>query len=250
MVISTNQHSKYLCSCVYCNILECPQEEPLLAVGYCATYNDHTNLVSLMECPYFQPNSYNITLSNQESALLPKNLSQVNDYIVCMVHWTEKVLCVMSVLMALVPQWPHLGTNVSHVLMLGIVWHSSCLLSCFRSQSSTSSFLAFQIRILAKIPSMTLVTVSALEGRSSWIGSPSMLSDDGLVLTLETFYMNISGDDVLDVWVMICISSSSNSTPQPILQSYQIVTTNFRCKLAIAEARFWVCIKSIKTNKD
>ena len=70
--------SQMLCSYLYKNILTCQQGEPLLTAGSCATYNDHTKLVSILECPFFELNGYNYT--RRGSVLLPKNLSQLNDY--------------------------------------------------------------------------------------------------------------------------------------------------------------------------
>ena len=74
----SSQDPQMLCSYRYQKILTCQQGEPLLTAGYCATYNDHTKLISILECPYFEPNDYNNT--SQGSVLLPKNVSQLNDY--------------------------------------------------------------------------------------------------------------------------------------------------------------------------
>ena len=60
------------------NQLHCDQSEPLLINGYCVTYNEDTNIMSGFSCPYFQPNGYNIT--HYGLILLPRNLSQLNDY--------------------------------------------------------------------------------------------------------------------------------------------------------------------------
>ena len=70
--------SHMLCSYQYGKILTCQQGEPLLTAGYCATYNDHTKLVSILECPFFESNGYNYT--SQGSVLLPKNLNELNNY--------------------------------------------------------------------------------------------------------------------------------------------------------------------------
>ena len=58
--------------------IDCSQNRPLLHYGYCATFSEDTNLLSLSSCQYFEPNGYNITSSKQ--VLLPRNLSQLNDY--------------------------------------------------------------------------------------------------------------------------------------------------------------------------
>ena len=60
------------------NQLHCDQSEPLLSNGYCVTYNEDTNIMSVFNCPYFQPNGYNITHNGW--IVLPRNLSQLNDY--------------------------------------------------------------------------------------------------------------------------------------------------------------------------
>ena len=75
---ASSQDSQMLCSYRYKTIVTCQQGEPLLTAGFCATYSDHTKLVSVLKCPYFQLNGYNYT--NQGSVLLPRNLSQLNDY--------------------------------------------------------------------------------------------------------------------------------------------------------------------------
>ena len=58
--------------------LHCDQSEPLLSNGYCVTYNEDTNIMSVFNCPYFQPNGYNIT--HHGWIVLHRNLSQLNDY--------------------------------------------------------------------------------------------------------------------------------------------------------------------------
>ena len=73
------QDSQELCSYRYRHILTCHQSQPLLRAGNCATYNNYTKLVSILECTFFQSNSYNYNTS-KESVLIPRNLSQLNDY--------------------------------------------------------------------------------------------------------------------------------------------------------------------------
>ena len=76
---ASNQHSQLLCSeSYYYDTFHCWTGEPILGAGYCATYSDYTKLVSILDCPYFQPNGYNYT--TPRSILFPKNLSQLNDY--------------------------------------------------------------------------------------------------------------------------------------------------------------------------
>ena len=77
-VSASSLHSQLLCSSHYNNILNCQQDEPLLPAGYCATYSNHTKLVSILRCPYFQPNGYNYT--SKGKIILPKIVSELNDY--------------------------------------------------------------------------------------------------------------------------------------------------------------------------
>ena len=74
----SSRNSQMLCSYQYRTILTCQQDEPLLSAGYCATYNNQTKLVSIIEYPYLQTIGYNYT--SHGSILLPRNLSQLNDY--------------------------------------------------------------------------------------------------------------------------------------------------------------------------
>ena len=73
------QHLQLLCS-NYSNTFHCWTGEPTLTAGYCATYNNNTKLgmVLILDCPYFQPIGYNYTTTGL--ILLPRNLSQLNDY--------------------------------------------------------------------------------------------------------------------------------------------------------------------------
>ena len=75
---ASNQHSQSLCSKSYYKTFHCWTGEPTLGAGYCVTYSDYTKLVSILDCPYFQPDGYNFTTPG--SVLLPRNLSQLNDY--------------------------------------------------------------------------------------------------------------------------------------------------------------------------
>ena len=59
--------------------ITCSQKGPLLPYTFCATYNEDTKILSIVKCPYFQPNVYNIiTQSEYMYIQLPKNLSQLN----------------------------------------------------------------------------------------------------------------------------------------------------------------------------
>ena len=59
--------------------LSCVQSRPLLESGYCVTYNKKTKMLSIFNCPYFQPDHYN-KYHNGSKIKLPKNFSQFNDY--------------------------------------------------------------------------------------------------------------------------------------------------------------------------
>ena len=62
-----------------CTQLHCSQGEPRLKFGYCVTLSESTGLLSLSKCPsQFQTTSYNVTSTAE--ILLPRNLSQLNDY--------------------------------------------------------------------------------------------------------------------------------------------------------------------------
>ena len=79
-IVLENQCSQMLCSksSSDCFGIDCFQNKPLLHYGYCATFSEDTKLLSLTSCQYFEPNGYNITSFKQ--ILLPRNLSQLNDY--------------------------------------------------------------------------------------------------------------------------------------------------------------------------
>ena len=74
----SSQNSQSLCSSSYYNTFPCWKGEPTLRQGFCATYSDEKNVVSTLECPYFKPNGFNFTTAG--SILLPRNLSQLNNY--------------------------------------------------------------------------------------------------------------------------------------------------------------------------
>ena len=64
--------------------ITCTDSGPLLPPGYCATYNEKTKILSDAVCPYTQLNSYNMSSSGQ--IVLPRNLSQLNDYMCGPMH--------------------------------------------------------------------------------------------------------------------------------------------------------------------
>ena len=59
-------------------IIQCTKEGPLLHYGYCATYDKESKLLTIAGCPHFQPYGYNLSPSGL--IVLPRNLSQLNDY--------------------------------------------------------------------------------------------------------------------------------------------------------------------------
>ena len=59
-------------------LINCSPSGPSLASGFCATYDEKSRLLSIVACPYFQPHGYNVTTPGY--ILLPRNLSQLNDY--------------------------------------------------------------------------------------------------------------------------------------------------------------------------
>ena len=50
---------------------------PALQTGFCATYSECTELLSITDCPYFQLNVFNITFSGYIN--LPDTLIELND---------------------------------------------------------------------------------------------------------------------------------------------------------------------------
>ena len=61
-----------------CFQIECSQSGPLLRYGECAKFSEDSNLIPMCTCRYFEPDSCNMTSSKH--ILLPRNLSQLNDY--------------------------------------------------------------------------------------------------------------------------------------------------------------------------
>ena len=70
--------SKSHCSNLYHKAFGCWQSMPTLKEGDCATYDAEKKLVSTVDCPFFYPNRYK--LATPGHILLPRNLSQLNDY--------------------------------------------------------------------------------------------------------------------------------------------------------------------------
>ena len=76
----STQNQQILCSESKYNCIEivCSQNGPTLHYSYCVTYSEDTNLLSMSTCRYFVSKGYNITTA--QSVLLPRNLSQLNNY--------------------------------------------------------------------------------------------------------------------------------------------------------------------------
>ena len=68
--------SKYDCFGIVCS-----QSGPVYPFGYCATYSEDTKLLSTHSCRYLESEGYKtIIFQGMQYTLLPRNLSQLNDY--------------------------------------------------------------------------------------------------------------------------------------------------------------------------
>ena len=67
----------YDCKHIYNDLITCTDRGPALQTGFCATYSEYTELLSLTDCPYFQLNGFNITSSGYIN--LPGTLTELND---------------------------------------------------------------------------------------------------------------------------------------------------------------------------
>ena len=74
-----DEESPQLCvnSSFHCSQITCSNGAPLLALGYCATYDEKTKTLSLTKSSYYKLRDYNIA---SQHIKLPANLSQLNDY--------------------------------------------------------------------------------------------------------------------------------------------------------------------------
>ena len=61
-----------------CFGIHCSRIGPILPYGDCVTYSGDTKLLSMSSCRYFEPENYNVT--SYQHIVLPRNLSQLNDY--------------------------------------------------------------------------------------------------------------------------------------------------------------------------
>ena len=67
----------YDCKHIYNSLITCTDRGPALQTGFCATYSEYTELLSIIDCPYFQLNGFNITSSGYIN--LPGTLTELND---------------------------------------------------------------------------------------------------------------------------------------------------------------------------
>ena len=59
----------------------CLNNEPILALGYCATFNEDTRILSVSACPYHQIDGYDVLVNKHiRYIILPRNLSQLDHY--------------------------------------------------------------------------------------------------------------------------------------------------------------------------
>ena len=65
---------------VHGKLIICYQDELLLKSGHCATFNETTKTVSISACPHNQQDGYNMSIKKTGYIVLPRNLSQLNDY--------------------------------------------------------------------------------------------------------------------------------------------------------------------------
>ena len=67
------------CECLnnIISVISCEKNEAFLEFGYCASYNEYSRMLYIARCMFFQPDSRNLS---QYGILLPKNVSQINEY--------------------------------------------------------------------------------------------------------------------------------------------------------------------------
>ena len=137
----TQTDSKILCSnsAYEFSQLECDNGRPLLLARYCVTYNEKNKLLSIYDCPYFQLENYNTTTRNNAIKIqLPRNLSQLNDYMCGQLN--RKDLVCSECANGFGPSvTAHLGTDVPTVQMPGMGCHSFCFSNLSQSLFSILS---------------------------------------------------------------------------------------------------------------
>ena len=74
---------------IFETMVKCVNEKGLLRYNYCMTYKEETNTVSASVCAYFKLNGHNI--SEPGFISLPKNVSELNDYVCGLMNRKGKV---------------------------------------------------------------------------------------------------------------------------------------------------------------
>ena len=65
----------------YDAILNCFNNKTHLRVGFCATYDQESDIASIALCPYFQPDIFHVTEHRGAHYItLPENVSDINDF--------------------------------------------------------------------------------------------------------------------------------------------------------------------------
>ena len=70
------EHTK---SCIRPDVA-CFKNQVYLKIGFCATYSDTSELVSMTSCRYFQRNNSLSTVTKNGYILLPSNISEINSF--------------------------------------------------------------------------------------------------------------------------------------------------------------------------
>ena len=70
------------CECTGVDVITCMGQDVYLAFGYCATYDQESQLTFIADCPYFQSSRFSSSLeiSQPGSLLLPNNYSELNSF--------------------------------------------------------------------------------------------------------------------------------------------------------------------------
>ena len=68
------------CECFNANMISCSGQGVYLAHGYCATYDQDSQLIFIAGCPYFQSCGFNSSIPLPGYLLLPSNYSHLNSF--------------------------------------------------------------------------------------------------------------------------------------------------------------------------
>ena len=65
------------------DIIRCHHNRGYVRVGFCATYDNSSGLISVAVCPFFKSDCFNVTRFNKHGhyVRLPDNISELNDYL-------------------------------------------------------------------------------------------------------------------------------------------------------------------------